>query len=225
MLGDGHLEKHREGSRFYLHIGAKSQELVEHIHNLLADSGYCSPKKPMSKPAKPNKQSGKVYFTLNLKTYTFGSFDYYRNEWYSNGIKLIPASLEHDLTRKTLACWFMVDGNFTGYNFNIRTHSFTESKVEQQATLQCKKFNLKVGKCYRNKEKNWWKVIIYAKSLPLFDKLVVRPYILPRCCTSCLLCQNQQYYSFVYSFLLVVWFSTKYFFFAIQWFCSFVRST
>lgn len=178
MLGDGHMEKHGLGCRFTLHMGAKSQELVEHIHNLLANNGYCSPKKPESKPAKPNKKTGKVYHTVHLKTYTFGSFEYYHNEWYYNNIKVIPASLEHDLTRRALVYWFMADGNYTGFNFNIRTYSFTESEVEQQAAVQRKKFNLKAGKCYNNKEKNWWKVIIYAESVPQFVKLV-RPYIGP----------------------------------------------
>jgi hypothetical protein len=131
MLGDGHMEKHGLGSRFNLHIGAKSLELVEHVYNLLANNGYCSPKKPVVKTLKPYKQSDKIYHTVNLKTYTFGSFDYYRNEWYLNGIKVIPASLEHDLTIRALAYWFMADGNYTGFNFNIRTYSFTESEVEQ----------------------------------------------------------------------------------------------
>lgn len=71
------------------------------------------------------------YNTINLKTWTFGSFDYFRNEWYdNNGVKKIPDNLAHILTPEALAYWFMDDGTYTGSSIHLATYGFKKTEVE-----------------------------------------------------------------------------------------------
>lgn len=63
-----------------------------------------------------DKRTDKTYYSLDV--YSRGvNLEYYRNMFYKNGVKIISKEILNKLTPKSIAVWFMDDGNLY-YNGN-----------------------------------------------------------------------------------------------------------
>jgi hypothetical protein len=140
MLSDGHMEDRGAGARLSLHFGAKNRNYLLYIHAILCSNGYCSSKLPTIKPMKRDKK-GNVYYGIKLNTYTFGSFTYFRKEWYNaDRVKVMPSRILSMLNARVLRHMVMGDGSRRGNAIYIATYNFTLPEVELFVWALNKKF-------------------------------------------------------------------------------------
>jgi LAGLIDADG DNA endonuclease family len=101
MLGDSYGEKHGKGTRFTLQQEESNMEYLVWFHKFFNDRGYCSDTKP-----KVNIRLGKnnkIRYLFRFKTFTFTSFDWIQESFYSNGVKCVPKDIDKYLTPLALA--------------------------------------------------------------------------------------------------------------------------
>lgn len=174
MLGDGYAEMHGLGVRFHLHYSHKNVEYLFFLHKKLTENGYCNPKKPSLK--KCLGKNGQVYFSMRFRTFSFGSFKPFYEDWYSEkGIKKLPLNLEQQLTPLALAVWIMDDGTFTGFGVKICTDCFTKTEVEFLISLLKSKYNLNAS---LQTHKANWRIYISKSSMPVLREQIL-PYMVP----------------------------------------------
>lgn len=173
LLGDGYAERHGFGTRFQLHYSEKNREYLNFLHKTFLNTGYCSDRKP--KYSQIIGKHGKIYYSLRFRTYSFGSFNSFYNDWYSKGVKQIPANLEHYLTPLALAIWIIDDDSFTHDGVKICTDCFSKKEVYLLADLLKNKYNLKTTV---QKNKTYWRLYIHKESLSLL-KQIIYPYLEP----------------------------------------------
>jgi hypothetical protein len=82
-LGDSHLEKRAGGigTRVIFEQSNKNVEYLMWFHKILSLSGYCNPKKP--KLFKRIKKKNEVFFHSRFNSYTFYSFNWIHEMFYS----------------------------------------------------------------------------------------------------------------------------------------------
>ena len=107
------------------------------FHKFFSERGNCSNIKP--KIEKRIGKNGKIRYFYRLKTFTFTSFDWIRDMFYKNGIKIVPLNIGEFLTPLALAIWIQDDGARVSAGLKICTNCFTFQEVE----LLCKIINEK----------------------------------------------------------------------------------
>lgn len=146
LLGDGHLEKRKEGIRWIFEQSHKNVEYLMTFHKYLATRGYCNPKIP--KLNKRIRKGGKIIFHYKINSYTFNNFFWFYDLFYKwddinkKFIKIIPLNIEYYLSPLTLAIWFMDDGSKANFSFKIATNCFTYKELEFLSGILLKKFNI-----------------------------------------------------------------------------------
>lgn len=108
LLGEGDVERKKDGTRITFFQEAMHVKYLHWLHNQLAICGYCNPTEP--KIDKRLGKKGKVRKIIRFATWTYSSFDWIYEEWYKDGIKRVPPSIEEYLTPKGLAIWIMESG-------------------------------------------------------------------------------------------------------------------
>lgn len=140
LLGEGGIERKKDGSRITFFQEAMHVRYLLWLHNQLANAGYCNPTVPTI--GKRLGKKGKVRKTIRVSTWSYTSFDWIYDLWYVNGIKVVPQSISDYLTPLALAIWVMDSGvkSSGGLNF-IRCFSYSDCLLIVQV-LQ-KNFGLK----------------------------------------------------------------------------------
>lgn len=128
LLGDGHLEKHRDGVKACLRIVRKQtdKEYLKYHQNIFIDF---SPK--LSDYEIFDKRTNKIYYGSRLRTPVRNDLTKIWKKWYVNGRKTIPDNLK--LTKTILAVWFADDGSIElkkgRYSIKLATHGFLKKEV------------------------------------------------------------------------------------------------
>jgi ubiquinol-cytochrome c reductase cytochrome b subunit len=143
LLGDGHLERHGNGSRFSLQQEDSHKDYLLWSHHFLASRNYTNPTSPEIKSRIGNKN--KIRYTLSCKTWTFTSFNIIHQEWYLNNIKILPSAIDFYLNPLALAVWIMNDGSRSGDGLKLSTNNFSFLECERLANILRNNFNLKVS--------------------------------------------------------------------------------
>jgi hypothetical protein len=104
LLGDSYLEKRSKNVRISLQQENKNVEYLMWLWNLLANSGYCTNKKP--KLYQRIGARGQIRFYFRLNTYTYSSLNFLYDQFYKDGckIKRVPSNIVEYLTPLALAC-------------------------------------------------------------------------------------------------------------------------
>lgn len=183
VLGDTHLEKRSKGigTRIIFEQSNKNVEYLMWFHNYLSSRGYCNPQKP--KLHTRIKKDNKVFYHYRLNSYTFSSFNWLHEMFYSievktnKYIKIVPLNIEDYLTPLALATWFMDDGSKLGSGVRIATNNFTLKEVQFLCNVLYKKYNLTATTHVGGKNKGFV-LYIHTKSVPLFSS-IVKSYMHP----------------------------------------------
>ena len=128
MLGDGHLELHKNGKNASLRITRKSEDesYIDYHVNIFSNLGA-----KRSDGQVKDKRTNKIYLRTMLHTSVHSILTQWHKVWYRRGKKIIPKNLK--LTPLTLATWFADDGSLTikkrQYNAKLATHGFTKQEV------------------------------------------------------------------------------------------------
>lgn len=96
LLGEGDVERKKDGTRITFFQEAMHVKYLHWLHNQLAIWGYCNPTVPIIDKRLGKK--GKVRKIIRFATWTYSSFDWIYEEWYIDGIKRVPPSIEEYLT-------------------------------------------------------------------------------------------------------------------------------
>ena len=183
VLGDSHLEKRSKGlgTRIIFEQSNKNVEYLMWFHNYLSIRGYCNSKRP--KLFIRIKTDNKVYFHYRINSYTFSSFNWLHEMFYSLNtktnkfVKIIPLNIESYLTPLALAIWFMDDGSKLGSGVRIATNNFTLEEVQFLCNVLYKKYNITATTHVGGKDKGYV-LYIHKKSVSLFTS-IVKSHMLP----------------------------------------------
>ena len=181
LLGDGHLEKRKQGvgTRFKFEQSSQNVEYLMWFFSYFSQRGYCNLNKPKLKKRIKNK--GKIIYSYSLNSYTFSSLNWIHDMFYKEiegkYIKIIPTNIEQYLTPISLAIWFMDDGSKLGKGAKIATNCFTKTDLVKLCQILKNKFNITVTVQSGGKNKGYT-LYIYTSSMPIFSK-IIKPKMLP----------------------------------------------
>jgi hypothetical protein len=169
LLGDSYAEKRNGSTRFILQQEESNVSYLMWFHKYLATRGYCSAKKPkLETRIGPN---GKVRFFFRVRTYSFASFNWIYDAFYSNcKIKEVPKEIIWKLlTPLALAVWIMDDGTPVGAGLKIATNAFKEEDVLFLCDVLNKKYNL-----YARPHRNRHQFVVYIPKagMPQLGQLI-----------------------------------------------------
>jgi hypothetical protein len=173
LLGNSGGEKRGDAVRFHLHHSSKNVEYLEFLQQFFAKNGYCSSEK-VKKSMKIGK-GGKVYYSMRIRTYSFKSFQFLYNAFYTDDKrKIVPKNISKWLSARGLAIWIMDDGEISGQGFKLSTESFTKQEIELLKEGLLERFNLDFTV---QKHKGKWILYLTEKQVGLLAN-IVNPFML-----------------------------------------------
>ena len=177
LLGDAHAEKRLIGSgtRITFYQEGSHLKYILYLHNLFSQLGYCSENIPVIQQRLV--KGGKVRKIARFSTWTYTSFNWIRDEWYTNNIKCVPKNLSNYLTPLALAIWIMDDGSKVSKGLKFSTNSFTYSECVNLTNILFNKFDLKCS-VQGAGAANQYVIYVWKESMADLRK-IVSPYIIP----------------------------------------------
>lgn len=91
LLGDAYAEKRSGATRIHFQQESSNKEHLLNTWRILNDAGYCSDTKPTIQQRKG--ENGKLRYVCRFKTYSFSSFNWIYDDFYSNGTKIVPLNV------------------------------------------------------------------------------------------------------------------------------------
>lgn len=180
LLSGSYLEKrdNRLGTRIIFIKYSNNVEYLMSFHSTLANTGYCSFKKP--KLSKLIGKENKVLFFYSFKSYSFSSFKWLFDLFYINNIKIIPHNLYKYITPLALATIFFSSIDKGEKAILSRKTRLSTSLVSVKDLMYLSfvlkhKYNVKTVIKFNNNGLNGGS--IYIKNSSVFSKLV-KPHIL-----------------------------------------------
>ena len=170
LLGDGSMSKHPGNINSCLVIShsIKQQQYIKYKHLLLSKliktNNIYKYLRIDNRPNWPIEQ-----LSVGVNTSRNPSLNKYRDEWYPNGIKIIPESVIQ-IKPLALAIWFMDDGSKSKSSYNLYTNGFSSLDTILLKNILYDKYNIKC---------NIWKnnvLYIKSESKDIFTKLI-KPFI------------------------------------------------
>lgn len=103
LLGDSYAEKHGNGTRICFQQEQFHSGYLIWLYNFFKERGYCTDNMPKITNRIGNK--GKLRYILRFKTYTYSSFNWIQDIFYSksNGKKILPLNISDYLSPLALA--------------------------------------------------------------------------------------------------------------------------
>lgn len=142
LLGDGHIQKRslKGNSRLmFIQTVPKHQQYFNHVFNMFRE--YCI---SGFKPSVRKSFTGDVvYQSMTFATMQLNCFNYYREIFYVNGLKIVPTNIYELLTPRGLAHWIMDDGSRHGQGLHLSVYAFTTTDIDRLVFTLQDKFNLK----------------------------------------------------------------------------------
>jgi hypothetical protein len=195
VLGDSHLEKRSNGigTRIIFEQSNKNVEYLMWFHSYLSTRGYCNINKPKLKIR--IRKKGEIFFHCRINSYTFSSFNWIHDMFYTplpalslrsvrgdgwregKYVKIIPSDIDTYLNPVALAIWFMDDGCKLQKGAKIASNCFTYKELSHLCEILNHKFNLKVSIHSGGKNKGHT-LFISSQSMPTFSK-IIKPYMIP----------------------------------------------
>jgi hypothetical protein len=181
LLGDGFLEKHGSGARFGISLKHIYKDVANWYQFILYALGYHHIPGVME-PLQRKGQGGKISNYYQVRTLTFNSLLKYYNLWYikvdAKNIKVVPRTLDRDLTPLALALWLMGDGSgVRDGGFKIASQGFTVADNLYLIDLLNDKYGLKAS---LHKDGNKVCIYIWKESVPKL-KSIVLPFFQESC--------------------------------------------
>lgn len=177
LLGDGHMERDGNGSRFAFYQDKCHGEYLLWLHHRLFNLGYCK----LQIPAIQTRLSvsGNLRYYFRFRTFTFSSFNWIYEAFYINNRKILPQFISEYLSPLTLAIWIMDDGTLVkNKGLSFASHSFTleECKFLQKVLLE--KYGLESSLHKITGKVNQYGLYILKSSLSELTR-ITRPFIHP----------------------------------------------
>lgn len=177
LLGDCYGNKRSvEGTRFSYKQSIVHKEYLFWLYDFFYTRGYCSNLEPR-KYTRILKSGYKVkeHYGYEFNTFTFRSFNWIYNMFYSKGKKIISTEIEKYLTPLALAVWIMNDGGWANPGVRISTYNFNQNEIKFLVLLLKKLYDLN---CTIQFLKNGTQSSIYIKKESVSKLIkIVLPYM------------------------------------------------
>lgn len=171
LLGDAGLCMHKNAKNAYLyeHHGIKQRDYLNYKHSLLAE--FCN--SPPRTSRQFNKQYGKWYESVLLRTRCLERFTGLWKKWYRNGRKIVPTDELEKLDPFGLSIWFSDDGGRRCATLLIATCAFSVEENETLRNFLHRKFDLlaDIKKAKSNPE------LVFSKSSMRQLAAIIDPYL------------------------------------------------
>ena len=178
LLGDGTMRigKGAKNANFKAEHGLEQKEYLFWKYRLLKSLVFTEPK--ISYRYRDNKEKyPKSWWFRTIRhpllTEIYNLF--YEGDGYRNGVKIVPRTIEQELTPLALAAWIMDDGSYSRGNIDISTYSFTLSNINMLCAVLEKKFGVK-SKFYRDRDKGYRMYCNRAETKKLTT--IIAPYLI-----------------------------------------------
>jgi hypothetical protein len=150
-LGDISVEKQTPNSNVRLRFDKSKDKHSDYLYFLFDIFKFFTLTGPKSTNRKPDVRTGKTYNSLVFRTRSLPCFNYLRDLFYPNGVKIIPAcglNISELLTPIALAFWIMDDGSCSTHNgvLILCTDSYTSSEVDLLIKVVEDKYGIKSNK-------------------------------------------------------------------------------
>jgi hypothetical protein len=176
LLGNAKISKLVEGSRLIIYTSNKNY--AQWLYSFFFTNGYCSNLEPRMYTRKlKHKGTEVVHYGYEFNTFTFRSFNWIHEMFYSKGKKVIKPRIENYMTPLCLAIWISDDGCWAKPGVRIAVNCFTLAEVELLVKILKDKFNLDCTIQLLKASNNY---SIYIKSSSIFTlRELLLPYIHP----------------------------------------------
>lgn len=177
LLGDAHAEyrSNGRGTRISFYQEAAHLSYIHWLHSIVSNHGYCNPMTP--KTFTRLGRYGVVRNVSRFHTWTYSSFNWIHESWYSNGIKIVPQGIEQYLTPLALAIWIMDDGAVSSTGLKLCTNSFSYHECHYLTSVLLYSYNLKAT-IQSAGAPNQYVIYIWKESISNLNS-IVSPYIIP----------------------------------------------
>ena len=176
MLGDISAERYslNGNTRLRFYQSSINKEYIQYLYSIFK-SYVKTPPKEITR--KQSKLTGLVHTDIYFSTLKFSYFNWVREEFYINNIKIVPKSIELNLTPVGLAFWIMDDGSYNKIKSQVIlcTDSYTKEEVIFLISILTNKFNFSCGLI--DLGKGSYRIRINKRSMPDLIKLV-KPYFI-----------------------------------------------
>lgn len=176
LLGDGSMEKSKDGSRFVFYQAKVNGEYLLWLHNVVSSLGYAKKELPVLYSRKgsilvPSVNDIRYYY--RFRTFTYSSFDWIYDSFYPKSTrKVVPKNLDTYLSPLALAVWMMDDGtSFKNKGFKFCTNSFTLKEIKYLALVLKNKYNLD-SSIHKSGLNNQYNIYIPKSSFKDLKKIV-----------------------------------------------------
>ena len=175
LLGDSHAERRviGNGTRISFYQEAPHAEYLLWLHGKLAFQGYCNPIVP--KIQTRLSKGSNIRNIIRFHTFTYSSFNFIHEDWYLNGVKVVPHNIEEYLTPLALAIWIMDDGARVGSGLKLSTNSFTFEDATRLVLVLNRLYGLKCS-VQSAGHLNQYIIYIWSESMTNLRQLV-KPYM------------------------------------------------
>jgi ubiquinol-cytochrome c reductase cytochrome b subunit len=174
LLGDGHMEKEKEGSRMKFYQGGANSNYLLSLHSKVAQLGYCKKNPPILRSR--ILKDGTISYFIRFESFTHTSFNWIEEEFYPKGRKVVPACIETYLTPLALAIWVQDDGcKFKNKGFKFCTNGYTLTEVKLLSSVLNNKYGLKTS-LIKTGVVNQYNIYITKSSMETLIK-IVKPHM------------------------------------------------
>ena len=150
ILGDSSLERYERSINSRLRIDRTFPHHAEYTMHLFSHLINLCGKGPKVYIRKPDLRNNKIYSSIQFKTLALPSLNYYKDLFYKDGKKIIPANIGDFLTARALAYWIQDDGTAdTRGGITLCTDSFRELEVWILIATLKQNFNLDCNKHFK----------------------------------------------------------------------------
>ena len=145
LLGDGSMEKSKDGYRFVFYQKGDHIEYLVWLHAQIFKQGYCKENIPQIQ-SRLGRSAGELVYYCRFRTFTFSSFYWIYEGFYSKGKTALPSWIEQYLSPVALAIWIMDDGTWIkDRGIKLCTDNFTLSEVKFLVDILTTKYKLKLS--------------------------------------------------------------------------------
>lgn len=174
LLGDGTLRLGEKAINvnFKIEHGLRQKEYLWWKYQIFKEWVFTEPK--LSCRYKENRE--KYLKSWWFRTIRHPILTKYWQEFYKEGKKIIPESIEKYLDRLALAVWIMDDGSYSRKAIDISTYSFCLEDIKKLQDALERNFGL-ISKVYRDRDKGYR--LYFSVSVTKILINIVRPLIIP----------------------------------------------
>lgn len=178
LLGDGTMRigEHAKNANFKVEQGLEQKELVFWKYEILKPLVFTEPKISYRYDPIKRKYPKSWWFRTIRHPLLTEIYDlFYTRDRYLTGRKIVPKTIQNELTPLGLAVWVMDDGSYSQGKIDISTYSFTLPEIKMLCAVLGKKFGV-TSNFFKDRDKGYRMYCNTVETKKLIN--IISPYII-----------------------------------------------